>query len=160
MKDKLVPWKKRSELPERRWTDDPFDVLHREIDALFDGYYRGFGGLGRRMAGGTGFELSETEDEIRVKAEMPGMDEKDIAVELEEGMLVIRGERKEEKETRKRNYHVSAMSFGGFHRSISLPARIEREKAHAEFKNGVLTLILPKTEQSRAERKRIPIGTV
>lgn len=160
MKDKLIPWKKRSELPEGRWADDPFDVLHREIDELFDGYYRGFGGLGRRMAGGTGFELSETEDDIRVKVELPGIDEKDIAVELEEGMLVIRGERKEEKETRKRNYHVSAMSCGGYHRSIPLPAKIDREKAQAKFKNGVLTLMLPKTEQARAERKRIPIMTV
>jgi len=159
MKDKLMPWRKRDELPERWRSGDPFDVLHREINELFDGYYRGFGGLGRRMAGSAGFELSETDEEIRVKAELPGMDEKDIAVELEENMLVIRGERKEEKETKKRNYHVSEMSYGGYSRSIPLPARIDREKAKAKFKRGVLTLTLPKTEEARAERRRIPIST-
>ncbi len=159
MKDKLMPWKKRSALPERRRSEDPFDVLHREINELFDGYYRGFGSLGRRMAGSMGFEVSETDDEIRVKAELPGMDENDITVELEEDMLVIRGERKEEKEAKKRNYHVSEMSYGGVHRSIPLPARIDREKAKAKFKRGVLTLTLPKTEAAKAQRKRIPVSS-
>jgi HSP20 family protein len=159
MKDKLIPWKKRSALPERWRNEDPFDVLHREINDLFDGYYRGFGGLGRRMAGSAGFELSETDEEIRVKVELPGMDEKDIAVELEEDMLVIRGERKEEKETKKRNYHVSEMSYGGYHRSIPLPARIDREHAKAKFKRGVLTLTLPKTERAKTDQKRIPVST-
>lgn len=159
MKDKLVPWKKRDALPERWRSEDPFDVLHREINELFDGYYLGFGGLGRRMAGDAGFELSETDEEIRVKVELPGMDEKDIAVELEENMLVVRGERQEEKETKKRNYHVSEMSYGGYYRTIPLPARIDREKAKARFKRGVLTLTLPKTEQAKADRKRIPVST-
>ena len=159
MKDKLIPWKKRNALPERWRNEDPFDVLHREINELFDGYYRGFGGLGRRVAGSEGFELSETDDEIRVKAELSGMDEKDIAVELEEDMLVIRGERKEEKETKKRNYYVSEMSCGEYLRSIPLPAKVDREKAKAKFKRGVLTLTLPKTEPARTERKYIPVWT-
>lgn len=159
MKDKLIPWKKRSALPERWRNEDPFDVLHREINELFNGYYRGFAGLGRRGDGSTGFELSETDDEIRVKAELPGMEEKDIAVELEEDMLVIRGERKEEQETKIRNYHVSEMSYGGYHRSIPLPAKIDREKSRAKFKRGILTLTLPKTKQARTERRRIPVET-
>ncbi len=158
MKDKLVPWKKRSALPERWRTEDPFEVLHREINELFDGYYRGFGGLGRRMAGSAGFELSETDEAIRVKAELPGMDEKDITVEVEENMLVIRGERREEKETEKRSYHVSEMRYGGYHRTIPLPARVDREKAQASFRRGVLTLTLPKTEEAKIERKRIPVS--
>jgi HSP20 family protein len=160
MKDKLIPWRKREESLGMEPAEHPFEMLHREINDLFDGHYRGFGGLSRRMAGSEGFELSETEDEIRVKAELPGMDEKDITVELEEDMLVIRGERKEEKETKKRNYHVSELSYGGYHRSIPLPARVDREKAKARFKRGVLTLTLPKTERAKADRKRIPISTV
>lgn len=159
MKDKLIPWKKRSTLPERRWNEDPFDVLHREIDELFDGYYRGFGGLGRRRAGNPGIELSETDDEIRVRAELPGMDEQDISVELEEDLLVIRGERKEEKETKKRNFHVSELSYGSYRRTIPLPAGIDREKAKARFRRGVLTLSLPKTDEARAQRRRIPVST-
>jgi len=159
MKDKLIPWKTRDALPDRWRGEDPFDLLHREINELFDGYYRGFGNLGRRMAGSAGFELSETDEEIRVKAELPGMDEKDIAVELEEDMLVIRGERKEEKETNKRSYHVSEIHYGGFHRAIPLPAKVDREKAKAKFKRGVLTLTLPKTGEAKADRKRIPVST-
>ena len=158
MKEGLIPWKKRSELPERWRHESPFEVLHREINELFDGYNRGFGGLGRRLSGSAGFELSETDEEIRVKVELPGMDEKDIAVELEEGMLVIRGERKEEKETRKRNYHVAEMSYGSYHRTIPLPAGIDCEKAQAKFKHGVLTLALPKTDEVRADRRRIPVS--
>ena len=159
MKDKLIPWKKRSTVPQYRHSEDPFDVLHREINELFDGYYRGFGGLGRRMAGQSGIELSETDDEIRVKAELPGMDAKDITVDIEEDMLVIRGERKKEQETKKRNYHVSEMSYGCYQRTIPLPAGIDRNKAMARFKHGVLTLSLPKTEQARSERRQIPVST-
>jgi HSP20 family protein len=158
MKEKLIPWKKHAALPERWRNEDPFDVLHREINELLDVYHRGFGGLDRRMAGSPGFELSETEDEIRVKVELPGMDEKDISVELEEDMLTIRGERKDEKETKKRNYHVSKMSYGGYRQSIALPARVDREKSKARFKRGVLTLTLPKTEQAKTHQKRIPVS--
>jgi len=157
MKDKLMPWRKHEALPDDRWNKDPFDVLHREINELFEGFYRGFGEH-RRTAGAAGFELSETDDEIRIKAELPGMDEEDITVEIEEDMLVIRGERKREKETKKRNYHVSEMSYGVYRRTVPLPADVDREKARAGFKRGVLTLTLPKTGQSRAGRKRIRVS--
>jgi HSP20 family protein len=153
MKDKLIPWKKTNAFPQRWRNEDPFEVLHREINDLFELYYHG--GLGRRTAGSPGFELSETDAEIRVKVELPGVDEKDIAVELEEETLVIRGERKEEKETKKRNYHVSEMSYGGYYQSIPLPAKVDYGKAKAKFKRGVLTLTLPKTQ---AARKRIPVS--
>jgi len=159
MKDKLIPWRRKDEIPQRWRSEDPFEVLHREINELFDGYYRGFGGLGRRMVGSAGFELSETDDEIRIRVELPGMEEKDIAVELEEDMLIIRGERREEKETKKRNYHVSELSCGGYHRAVPLPASVNRDKAKAKFKRGILTLTLPKTKQSRVEQRRIPIST-
>jgi HSP20 family protein len=139
------------------WREHPFDMLHREINDLFNTY---FGGdrHGRSVAGGAGFERSETDEEIRVKAELPGMDKKDIQITLEENALGIRGERKEEKETGKRNYHVSEMSYGGYYRMIPLPAQIDCEKAEAKFKRGVLTLKLPKTDSARTERKRIPVS--
>jgi HSP20 family protein len=159
MKNKLVPWKKRDKSLDF-WRDaHPFDLLHREINELFEGYYRGFGNLGRRAAAAPGFEVSETDDEIRVKAELPGMDEKDIAVSLDENVLTIRAERKEEHEEKKRNYQVSEMSYGSFQRSLPLRAVVDSEKVKASFKHGVLTLTLPKTEQAKAERKRIPIST-
>lgn len=159
MKDKLIPWRKRSELPTRWHDENPFDVLHREINELFDGYYRGFGGIGRRMSGASGFELSETDDEIRVKVELPGMDGKDISVEIEENLLTIRGERHEQQETKKRNYHVAEMSYGAYRQSIPLPARVDREKANAKFKRGVLTLTLPKVKPDSEAARQIPVST-
>lgn len=157
MKDQLIPWKKQALRHEYRKGDDPFDRLHREIDGLFDSYFRGVGPFGRRVAGTAGFELSETDDEIRVKAELPGMDEKEIQVSVEEEMLTIRGERREERETKKRNYHVSEISYGSYSRTVPLPAPVDAEKAKAKFRRGVLTLTLPKTGGAKAERKRIPV---
>ena len=158
MKDKLIPWRKREESLDMERSEHPFEMLHREINDLFDGYYRGFGGLGRRMAGSAGFELSETDDEIRVKAELPGMDEKNIEVSLDEGVLTIRGERKDEREEKKRNYQVSEMSYGSFQRSIPLSAEIDHDKVKAVFKRGVLTLTLPKTGPAKPDHKRIPVS--
>ncbi|MBN2161800.1 MAG: Hsp20/alpha crystallin family protein [Pontiellaceae bacterium] len=157
MKDKLIPWKKREALPDRwRTESDPFDMLHREINELFDGYYRGFG---MRKAGSADFELSEGDDEIRVKIELPGMDENDISIELEEDVLSVRGERRQEKESRKRNYHVSEISYGTIHRTIPLPARVDQEKAKAKFRRGVLSLTLPKAEDDGTRRRQIPVST-
>jgi HSP20 family protein len=128
------------------------------MNDLFETYFRGSTRFGRSQAASPGFELSETDDEIRVKAELPGMDEKDIQLSLEEGMLGIRCERREEKEKKKRNYHVSEMSYGSYNRHIPLPAQVDCEKTVAKFKHGVLTLTLPKTEKAKAERKRIPVS--
>jgi HSP20 family protein len=158
MKDKLIPWRKRALERDDSWDKNPLDMLHREVNNLFDTYFHGAGRLGRRMELSAGFELSEADDEIEVKVELPGMDEKDIQVTLDEDMLTIRGERKEKKETKKRNYHVSEMSYGGYSRTIPLPAEVDAAKVNARFKRGVLTLTMPKTEQALARRKRIPVS--
>ncbi len=159
MKNRLVPWKKHETALDFRRNEGPFDLLHREIDELFESYYRGFDRLGRGNKLETGFEVSETDDEIRVKAELPGMDEKDIEVTLDEDVLTIRAERKDEHEEKKRNVHVSEMSYGSFQHSFPLQAAVDRDQIKARFKRGVLTLTLPKTEQARTERKQIPIST-
>ena len=128
MKNKLGSWKKKTQ---RRGPDrggQPIDSLHREVDELFDTYF-GLARPRRHATGSPGFEISETDGEIRVTADLPGRTEKDIEVSIEENMLTIRGERKEEKETRKRNYHVSEMSYGNYSRTIPLPAEVDREKA-------------------------------
>ena len=155
MKDRLIPWQKRSLERQEGWDSNPFEVLHREVNKLFDTYYTG---AGRNTVLSAGFELSEADDEIEVKVELPGMDEKDIQVTLDEDMLTIRGERKEQKETKKRNFHVSEMSYGGYSRTIPLPAEVDAGKAKARFRRGVLTLNLPKTDPARARRKRIPVS--
>jgi HSP20 family protein len=158
MKDKLIPWRKHSVQRETRRDEDPFDLLHREVNKLFDTYCRGVGRLDRHPDMSAGFELSEAEDEVQVKVELPGMDEKDIQITLDEDMLTIRGERKEQKETKKRNYHVSELRYGGYSRTVPLPAEVDAGKAKARFKRGVLTLNLPKTEKAKAARKHIPVS--
>ena len=159
MKNKLVPWKRHDESLQWERSKDPFDLLHREIDDLFGTYSRGLGRFNRREDAWFGAEVSETDDEICVKAELPGMDEKDIEVSLDENVLTIRAERKEEREEKKRNYQISEMSYGSFLRTFPLRSRVDRDKATAKFKHGVLTLTLPKKEQVETERNRIPIST-
>jgi len=171
MKD-LIPWRKKGEgaLPIRR-KDEPVQALQRRMNDLFEDFFGDFenmfGGMSLPMmrhedkwlAESPSFEVSETDDEFRVKAELPGMDEKDVEVSLEGDELTIRGEKKREHEERRRNYHVSEMSFGEFCRTFRLPEGVDREKAKAQFKKGVLTLTLPKTEQVKAQRKRIEIAS-
>jgi HSP20 family protein len=141
---------------EPEWSEHPFDILIREVNALFD-IYRGGGRNGARLAGSAGWELSETEDEIRVRAELPGLEEKDIQVAVDEEVLTLRGERKRENEKRRRDYHIAQMHYGSFSRTIPLPAQVDGLKAKARFKCGVLTLTLPKTKQARGTRRHIPV---
>lgn len=158
MKNSLIPWKKQPPETGFEWNRNPFEMLRHEMDELFNSALEIWPLNRRHTTSDYGFELSETDDEIRVKAELPGMDEKDIQVLLEEDMLTIRGERHEQHEEKKRNVHISEMSHGSFHRSFPLQTAIDRDKVNAKFKRGVLTLTLPKTEQAKAESKRIPIS--
>lgn len=162
MKNKLILWKKRDRQRDRQrepqWDAHPVSMLHREVNELFDNFFKRPGQLTTPFGSTTGFELSETDDEIRVKADFPGLDEKDIQISLEGSMLTIRGEHREEKEEKMRKYHVSKMSYGSCCRSVPLPAEVDATKAKAKFKRGVLTLDLPKTEQAKTERKRIPVS--
>jgi HSP20 family protein len=163
----LVPWKKKAEeLSSAEETGSPFALLQRQMNNLFDDFFKG-GGRGVSLLNSEpdwfrtapGFEVSETDDEVRVKAEMPGMEEEDIEVTLDENILTIRGEKKAETEEKKRSYYVSELHYGEFQRSIPLPAGIDQDKVKARFKKGVLTLTLPKTEQAQSQRKRIGIST-
>lgn len=156
MKNKLIPWKKR-EVNHEQYQKNALGMLHHEINDLFDQIYDGSIWKDHPFGETSGFELSETEDEVRVKAELPGMDESDILIHIQENTLTIRGEHRESNIEKKRKYHVSQMSFGSFNRSIALPAEVDAAHAKARFKRGVLTLNLPKTEQAKAERKRIPV---
>lgn len=156
MKNKLVPWKKREVRHEPQWDDHPFHMLHQEINDRFEHLLHGPGRLQRRP-GNPGLEVSETDAEIRVKAELPGMDEKDIQVSVQENMLTIRGEHREEKEEKKRRYHVSEMHYGSYSRTIPLPSEVDAGKARARFKRGVLTLTLPKTEEAKTATRQIPV---
>jgi HSP20 family protein len=161
----LIPWSRQdNRLPtpvnaERDGESHPLLSLHREVNRLFDDVFRGFGvpslaGFDRSL-GWPQVELAETDKEIRVTVELAGLDEKDVDVQVEEGVLTIRGEKKAEVEDKDRGY--SERSYGRFERRIGLPRGIERDKASATFKNGVLTVTLPRSEGANENVRRIPI---
>ncbi|HLG83884.1 MAG TPA: Hsp20/alpha crystallin family protein [Bradyrhizobium sp.] len=158
----VIPWTKGQRLPTRQEPFDPFLTLHREMNRLFDDVFRGFGPLGPvgnpLMEGQFAWprlELSETDKAVTVSAELPGLSEKDVQVEIANGVLSIRGEKKAER--RDDSKFVSERYYGAFERRISLDG-IEEDKAQAVFKNGVLTVTFPKSEQSNPDVKRIAIN--
>jgi HSP20 family protein len=162
----LIPWSRQeNRLPatvsaEQDRGDHPLLSLHREVNRLFDDVFRGFGvpsfgGFDRSLSL-PNVELGETDKEVRITAELPGLDEKDVDITVEEGVLTLRGEKKSEVEDKDRGY--TERSYGRFERRIGLPRGIERDKASAAFKNGVLTIVLPKAEAANENVRRIPVN--
>ncbi len=100
-------------------------------------------------------DIFETESEIVVKAEVPGMDRKDITLNLENNVLTLRGERRFLKETKEENYHRIERSYGGFSRAFSIPVTVDDEKIRADYQDGVLKIVLPKKEQLRPKQIKI-----
>ncbi|MGD2063822.1 MAG: Hsp20/alpha crystallin family protein [Nitrospirota bacterium] len=164
----LIPWRdRRREVPVRRDEADPFHSLHREMDRLFDDFLHGFelapwmGDRWPTMSRGYApqVDVAETDTEVIVTAELPGMEEKDIDVALAHGNLALKGEKREEKESKERGYYRSERSYGSFARTIPLPCEVEEDKVSATFKKGVLTISLPKTPEARREVKHIDVKT-
>jgi HSP20 family protein len=169
MSDKLsVNKDKRGAL--KRKEEDPaniFNALQRQVNDIFDDFW---GDLGRvhlpsfRTSGrglsvlSPRLDVSETEDAITVTAELPGVDKKDVDVSVDNDTLTIKGESKQEEEESKKNYYVSERSYGQFERVIPLPVDVNRDKVSAKFKNGVLTVDMPKSEKAKTERKKIDIS--
>jgi HSP20 family protein len=158
----LIPWNNRNQqLATTGEAYDPFLTLHREMNRLFDDVFRGFGSFGRLgaplMEGQFSWpriELNETDQTVTVSAELPGMNEKDVQVEIANGVLSIRGEKKSETGNGGR---YSERYYGSFERRIPLDG-VQEDKAEANFRNGVLTVSLPKTEQASQNVKRITIN--
>jgi HSP20 family protein len=94
-------------------------------------------------------DILETDREMTIKAELPGVEAKDIYVSLDNNVLTLRGERKTEKEITKENYHRMERAFGSFYRSFAIPAFLDVENARAEFRNGLLTISLPKKDSAK-----------
>lgn len=127
---------------------------------MFDDMFRGFSmpslpSIGRSI-GWPRVELSENAKEVRVTAELPGMEEKDIEISLDDNELVIRGEKKSETNDEERGY--SERSYGRFERRIGLPSQIDEDKVEAAFRNGVLTVTVPRTAEATKGRKTFPIN--
>jgi HSP20 family protein len=158
----LVPWSRNQELVPTRESLDPFIALHRQMNRLFDDVFSGFGTLGRTgsplMEGRFGWpkiELSETDKALTVSAELPGLTEKDVQVEIAHGVLRLRGEKKAERTDNGK--YFSERFYGAFERQIPLDGVLE-DKAEASFRDGVLTITLPKSDEARSDVKRIAIN--
>jgi HSP20 family protein len=159
----LIPWSRGHDIEGRRGQEGhPFLSLHREMNRLFDDVFRGFDfgplafdrGFNRMMAW-PNIEVSDTDKEMKVTAELPGLEEKDVNVELANGALVIKGEKKSATEDKDRLF--SECYYGRFERRI--PADdIDEDKVSASFRNGMLTVTLPKTAQAKRQAKRIAIS--
>jgi HSP20 family protein len=102
-------------------------------------------------------DIYETEEAIVLKAELPGVDPKDVEVRVEDNTLYLKGERKFEKEVKEQNYHRVERSYGSFARSFSLPNSISTDKVKAEFKDGLLTLTMPKREEAKPKTIKIDV---
>jgi len=157
----LIPWGRESNPAPSVYRNEPaspFLSLHREMNRLFDEAFRDFGAptLLGRMPAWPSVEVTDAEKEIRVSAELPGMEEKDVEVLIENGILTLRGEKKSEVEDKARQF--SERYYGRFERRIPLGFDVEDDKVAAEFKNGVLTVTVAKPETVQSKAKRIAIN--
>ena len=159
----LIPWgRSRSSVPSPMPREEvsPFLTLHREMNRLFDDVFRGFdAGMPSLFGHGPAspsLEVNASDKELRVSAELPGLDEKDVEVLIDKDVLTIRGEKRSETEDRERRF--SERTYGRFERSIALPFEVEEDKAEASFQNGVLTVTLPKSARAKEKAKRIAIS--
>ncbi len=103
-------------------------------------------------------DMIEKDDMFELTADLPGVDEKNIEVKLSGDALIIKGEREEHKEEKKKDYYISERQFGAFERSFRLPDTVETDKIKAQFKNGVLTIALPKKPGTQKAEKKISIS--
>jgi HSP20 family protein len=139
----MVPWR-RYRTPLARPRGDLFSWFLEDFDL------QDFGTGEREWM--PPFDVSETEGEIIVKAEIPGMNVEDIDITLTDGLLTIKGERKREKEDKQENYHRIERQFGTFSRSLNLGLKVEAEGIDAGYKDGVLTVTLPKAEEDKPKK--------
>lgn len=156
----IIPWRKDDRQMDRRREDgDPFAALQRRMNSLFDDFfgYSSSDWWGTNGSFAPRLEVSETGKEIRISAELPGLDEKDVEVTFNGNMLTIKGEKKEEQEEEKGNYWHSERSYGYFERSVQLPDSVDADKAKAKFKKGVLKVTLPKKPEAQSTPRKIEL---
>ncbi len=141
----------------------PFYSLQREMNSLFDDFFRGFdmtphGFYTSHPASFTpSVDVKENEKGFFIKAELPGMEEKEIEVMVTDDAVTIKGEKKEEKEDKGKHYYYMERSYGSFNRVIPLAAEAEADKAEASFKNGVLSITIPKSQTAKAKGTKVSI---
>jgi HSP20 family protein len=157
----------------RTVTTDPWQAFRTEMDRLFDRFSGGFFGFpsmrrlfdveplwrDEAMPGMTmpAVDVSEDDKAYKLTAELPGMTEKDVEVTLTGDLVVVKGEKRQEREEKGKNRYLTERSYGSFQRSFYLPESVARDKVTAEFKDGVLTVVLPKTAEAQAQTKKVEV---
>jgi HSP20 family protein len=154
----IIPWRQKT--PERiaeegetglaRLREEMHDLFSRffgdeDRTSALDTWPTGFGGMPR-------MDLAESADDVALKVELPGVDPKEVNIQVTGNVLTVSGERKQEKEEKKRDYHYAERSFGSFRRSVQLPGTVDAEKVDATFNNGVLTVKLAKRADAKPKR--------
>ena len=147
----LLPSRRRGEVPsvfsemddllQKMWVDFPFHNLEEDVD----------------LSWSPRLDVSETDKALEVVADLPGMEKKDIKVSLDGDLLTIKGEKKEVKEKKDKHYHTIERRSGSFYRALRLPIGVQSDKIDANFKDGVLTLTLPKSKEAAKKVAQIEI---
>jgi HSP20 family protein len=163
-----VPVEVKKAAPMETTTPDVWRSFRSEMDRLFDRF--GFPSLRRmfdmepawRPASSFSFsvpaiDMSEDENAYKISAELPGLEAKDVEVSVSGNTLVLKGEKRQEKEEKDKNYHFSERAYGSFQRAFELPASVDRDKVAADFSKGVLTITLPKTPEAQKPQKKIEV---
>ena len=163
----LLPWnRERSKYEFQRKDDQNLINLRNEMNSMFDEFFSNpfsmsplWRGMEMQDKFIPGIDVSETDKEIIISADLPGMDEKDIHLSIEGDILTLSGKKVKDTTTKNAQFHSIERSYGSFSRSISLPVKIEVDKIDASFNKGVLKINIPKTVNTESQIKKIPIKT-
>jgi len=136
-----------------------FDRMRREMDKVWDTFLEGdvWKESKEDSVWLPSVDVSETKNDLVVKAELPGMDPKDIDITLSDGHLMIKGQKRHEKEEKDEDYHSVERSYGSFVRAVHLPKEVKHDKINARYKNGVLKIVLPKSEEAKTKEIKIKV---
>jgi len=147
----LMPWKRSHEVTKG----------FRDVEEFFDRFFSGFplrrSDVGWLNEWSPSFDVKEKENALVVEGEIPGLETKDIDISIEGNLLTIRGEKKQETKETNECYHRVERQYGSFSRSIPLPIEIDETKVDAEYKNGVLKVVMPKTEEAMKKTRKIEV---
>lgn len=181
--DKLAPWnwfnreegQESTRFPVRRkestgHVGHPLIQIHNEIDRMFDEFFSGFGFRDRESGDmwdslipsgliKPNLDISESDNEYSIAVELPGVDEKNVELELVDNSLRIKGEKKRETEKKDKNYHCVERSYGTFQRVLALPEDADRDGIQADYKNGIMTISIPRKPELKPETRKIDIKT-
>ena len=159
----LAPWNwgRKNELNVQG--EHPFESLQRQMNRVFDDFFSGFdlqpfSGWGEKFGGfNPRINVTENDKEVRVTAELPGMDDKDIDLSLTKDSLTIRGEKRLDHEKTEGNRYYSERSYGTFSRTVPLGFEVDEDKVDASFVKGILTIVLPKSERAQRQARKITV---